>query len=118
VSELQALARAAGGDAASEAGDGRGVEQRVITMKYNFDFLDLPLVAALFPRATIIHCTRSAPGVVYSMYATNFVDPALQWQFADLHRLGEYYGGYHELMKQWVPLLQTMGMVSAAIIRR
>lgn len=68
----------------------------------NFWFVGM--VAAMFPKARIIHCRRDAVETCWSIYKSRFQEPR---PYAyDLTSLGEQYGIYEAMMafwKQWCP---------------
>ena len=67
--------------------------------KHPFNFLHAGLIAALFPRARIIHCTRHPLDVAISCYAETF---ELRQDFStDFGRFAHYYGCYERLMRHW-----------------
>jgi len=72
---------------------------RLLTNKLPLNFMRLGLIALLFPRARIIHCTRDPLETCLSIYLQNF---AVQQTWAtDLEDLGRYYRGYRALMAHW-----------------
>ena len=75
-----------------------------VTDKLPFNFMQLGLIALLFPNATIIHCRRSPMDNCLSAYFTSFADKV---QFANnLQTLGSYYVDYDRLMKHWHTVLR------------
>jgi Flp pilus assembly protein TadD len=77
----------------------RGGKALRVVDKLPFNFLHLGLMAALFPKAHIIHCRRNAIDTCLSAYFQNFTDPHT---FAfDLRNLGKYYREYERLMAHW-----------------
>jgi tetratricopeptide (TPR) repeat protein len=86
-----------------------GGEKLRVTDKLPMNFHQLGLIAALFPRAQIIHCRRDARDVCWSCYFQNFRDI----HFAcDLKALGAYHRQYERLMTHWrevlpVPVLEV-----------
>jgi hypothetical protein len=71
--------------------------------KMPFNFLRLGFIAALFPRARIIHCRRDPVDVCMSCY---FQDFSSGHPFAlDLANLGLYYREYVRLMDHWKKVL-------------
>jgi len=70
-----------------------------VTDKMPMNFLNLGIIATLFPDAHVIHCTRNALDTCISCYLTNFAignDPA-----RNLAHLGAYYRHYRRLMQHW-----------------
>jgi tetratricopeptide (TPR) repeat protein len=65
----------------------------------NFQFLGL--IAALFPRARVIHCRRDARDVCLSCYMQDFKEWTL-----NLEELASYYTEYERLMAHWRSVLQ------------
>lgn len=74
-------------------------EQPRITDKLPHNFLMLPLLATLFPKATVIHCQREPMDTCVSIFRHYF---ATSHPYAsDLKELGEYYRLYAALMDIW-----------------
>lgn len=70
-----------------------------VTDKLPFNFRHLGLIAALFPRARIIHCRRDLRDIAISCYFIKFHRPI---SFAcDLFELGAYLRHYQALMAHW-----------------
>ena len=68
-----------------------------------FNFMHLGLIAALFPRARIIHCRRDPLDTCLSCFFTSFSESL---SFAsDLRALGTYYLSYRRLMDRWRAIL-------------
>jgi tetratricopeptide (TPR) repeat protein len=63
----------------------------------NFAFLGL--IAALFPRARLIHCRRDPRDVGLSCFMQNF-RAGKPWSY-DLRDMAHYYRQYHRLMEHW-----------------
>lgn len=74
-----------------------------VTDKLPHNFLRVPLLAAVFPRATIIHCRRSALDTCVSIFKHYF--SAAHGYASDLRELGEYYRLYEQMMAHWQQLL-------------
>lgn len=71
----------------------------IMTNKLPFNVLRLGLIAMMFPRARIIHCTRDPMETCLSIYLQNF---AVQQTWAtDLGDLGRYDRAYRTLMAHW-----------------
>jgi tetratricopeptide (TPR) repeat protein len=85
-----------------------GLASRIID-KMPDNYLHLGLIAALFPRARVIHCRRDPLDTCLSCYCQNFVGLNYSW---DLEDLGFYYREYELLMAHWraflpLPLLEV-----------
>jgi tetratricopeptide (TPR) repeat protein len=78
-----------------------GTAERV-TDKNPLNFEHLGLIAALFPRARVIHCQREPMDVGLSCYFQNFRDVTFS---SDLSDLGSYYREYERLMGHWRSVL-------------
>jgi tetratricopeptide (TPR) repeat protein len=70
-----------------------------ITDKMPHNFVNLGLIALLFPQARIIHCRRDPRDTCLSIYFQNF--GWLHPYSTDLSHLGFYYRLYHKLMQHW-----------------
>jgi tetratricopeptide (TPR) repeat protein len=93
------------------AGIGRrsGTAPRV-TDKLPTNFEHLGLIAALFPRARVIHCVRDPLDVCLSCYFQDFRSTNFAW---DLDDLGKYHVEYERLMAHWrkalpLPMLEVV----------
>ena len=76
-----------------------------ITDKMPHNFLHLGLIAKLYPRARIIHCTRDPVDTCLSCYFQNF---RRRHDYSyDLRRLGAHYVAYRRLMRHWT---ETLGI--------
>ncbi len=73
-------------------------ETRIVD-KMPENFLRLGLFALLFPRARIIHCTRSALDTCISCFFHNFTEAHEYTN--DLMHLGSFYLDYQRLMDHW-----------------
>jgi len=80
-----------------------GGEAARVVDKMPFNFLHLGLIAALFPRARVVHCRRDPLDTCLSCYFQNFVEP--QAFTPDLAHLGHYYREYERLMAHWARVL-------------
>jgi len=81
-------------DVAQYGGTGKRVVDK---MPHNYEFLGL--IALLFPRAHIIHCTRDPIDNCVSCFTHNFNENHAY--NADLDVLGRYYRMYRRLMAHW-----------------
>jgi tetratricopeptide (TPR) repeat protein len=70
-----------------------------VTDKMPFNFLWAGLIHAAFPRATIIHCRRSAIDTALSIHQTHF-HPSLAFPTGGVE-LVAYFRGYQRLMTHW-----------------
>jgi hypothetical protein len=68
-----------------------------------FNYLHLGLIAALFPRARVVHCRRDPVDTCLSCYFQHLVEP--QAFTPDLTFLGHYYREYERLMAHWARVL-------------
>jgi tetratricopeptide (TPR) repeat protein len=76
-----------------------------VTDKAPLNFLHVGPIAALFPRARVIHCTRSAMDVGLSCYAQNLGD---HWSWTcDLGAIAHYLRQYRRLMAHWRAVLPS-----------
>jgi tetratricopeptide (TPR) repeat protein len=81
----------------------RGGEAARVTDKGPLNYLHLGLLAALFPRARVIHCRRDPRDVCLSCYFQFFQDEVnFAW---DLNDLARYYRSYERLMDHWRAVL-------------
>jgi hypothetical protein len=82
-----------------------------VTDKMPLNFLHLGLIAALFPRARIVHCIRDPLDVCVSCYCQDFQGgPNFLWDLTDL---GKFHGEYERLMAHWgsvlpLPILEVV----------
>jgi tetratricopeptide (TPR) repeat protein len=67
------------------------------------NYLNLGLIATLFPRAHIIHCRRDPVDTCLSCYFQNFKEEIAYT--LDLRHLGQYYRDYERLMAHWAAVL-------------
>lgn len=74
-----------------------------VTDKLPLNFLNLGLIALLFPRATVIHCRRDPLDTCLSCYFARF-SHHLSFTFS-LGDLGAYYRGYRRMMEHWRDVL-------------
>ena len=74
-------------------------DTRHVIDKNPLNFRNLGLIAMLFPRARIIHCTRHPLDTGLSNYFQRF---PLRLDYAfDLRHIGHFYGEYTRLMAHW-----------------
>lgn len=100
VDELSAavIAAAANRHVLSLAGRAKTGAERIVD-KAPLNFLNLGLIALLFPNARLIWCRRDARDVCLSIYSENF---ALQQKHAtDLSDLAFYFREHERLMRHW-----------------
>lgn len=70
-----------------------------VTDKMPFNFMHLGLIAALLPRARIIHCRRDPMDTCVSCFFTSF-NESLSFA-SDLRALGMYYVAYRRMIDRW-----------------
>lgn len=80
-----------------------GADKVRICDKMPGNFVNLGLIALLFPRAKIIHCRRDPVNTCLSCFATNFTGH-LPFTYS-LENLGHYYRQYRSLMAHWETVL-------------
>ena len=71
--------------------------------KMPFNFMNLGLIATLFPKAKILHCRRNPADIALSCFQQNFAAD-MPWS-VDLPSLGHYYREYDRLMRHWKDVL-------------
>ena len=76
-----------------------------VTDKMPFNFLWAGLIHVAFPRATIIHCRRSAIDTALSIHQTHF-HPSLAFPTGGAE-LVAYFRGYQRLIGHWRSVLPT-----------
>lgn len=81
----------------------RSPDARRVVDKLPHNFLRLGLLAALLPRAHIVHCRRDPLDTCLSIFQHHFA--SAHGYAADLHELGRYYRLYTDLMLYWEGLL-------------
>ncbi|MEE8332984.1 MAG: sulfotransferase [Alphaproteobacteria bacterium] len=74
-----------------------------IVDKMPYNFRCLGLIALLFPKARIIHCTRDPRDICFSIYQHRFA--GFHTYAYSLDRLGHYYRLYERLMAHWTAVL-------------
>jgi tetratricopeptide (TPR) repeat protein len=98
-----ALAQGCAGDYLREIGERAGGAPLRVIDKMPGNFVHLGLIAALFPRARVIHCTRDPMDTCLSIYFQLFEG---HHPYAyDLRNLGRYYRAYERLMAHWKAVL-------------
>lgn len=84
--------------------DAGSAVSRVID-KHPFNFRHLGLIAMLFPKARIIHCTRHPLDTGLSNYFQRF---RLSYDYSfDLRNIGHFYGEYARIMEHWRRVLPS-----------
>jgi len=66
------------------------------------NFVNLGLIALMFPRARVIHCRRDPRDTCVSCFCENFAEISFP---SSLEDLGRYYGDYERLMTHWRQVL-------------
>ncbi len=79
----------------------RNAEYIIDTMTANYKWIGL--IAAVFPNAKIIHCTRNALDTCFDIY-TSIHGVNMPWLY-DQKELAEMYLAYDEMMKHWLECL-------------
>lgn len=79
------------------------VASALFTDKMLGNFLRLGMIAAMFPQAKILHCSRDAEATCVSCY-TNLFARGLKFTY-DLYGLGRAWRSYHRLMAHWHKVL-------------
>jgi hypothetical protein len=74
-----------------------------ITDKMPGNYIDLGLIALMFPHARVIHCRRDARATCMSVYFNDF--DAYHPYACDLNRIGLRYHHYRRLMEHWSTVL-------------
>lgn len=69
-----------------------------ITDKLPANFINLPLIELIFPKARIIHCKRDRLDTCLSCYFQNFKSQSFSHR---LEHIGVYYSQYARLMRHW-----------------
>jgi len=74
-------------------------DAKYIVDKMPHNFIGLPLINILFPKATVIQCKRSSVDTCLSIYFQRFNK---NHAYANsLKKLGEYYNLYADMMEHW-----------------
>jgi tetratricopeptide (TPR) repeat protein len=84
--------------------DGHSGERIVDKMPDNYIYLGL--IAAMFPRAILIHCRRDLRDVALSCWATDFRPENIPWA-SDPGYMGSRFQQYERLMDHWRSVLPT-----------
>ena len=79
-----------------------GAAQRM-TDKMPMNFMNVGLMALLFPDVTFLHCVRNSLDTCVSNYFQHF-PPGLDYAY-DLEELGRYYALYQDMMAHWCQVL-------------
>lgn len=75
-------------------------EARLVVDKLPFNFSHLGLIAGLFPKARLVHCTRDLRDVFVSCFFTEFND-SLQAFRTNAENFAHYAGLYRHIMGHW-----------------
>ncbi|MEZ6113785.1 MAG: sulfotransferase [Pirellulaceae bacterium] len=73
--------------------------------KLPMNYLNLGLIAVLFPQATVLHCRRDPRDTCVSCFRQNFSAPGIASLTSDLSWLGHYYKAYERMMRHWKDVL-------------
>ena len=92
-----------------------GAEVPYVIDKNPLNFQNLGLIARLFPRAKIFHCTRHPLDTGLSNYFQRFPD-LLSYSF-DLRNIGQFYAEYARLMSHWHPPLKMIEISYEEMVR-
>ncbi len=76
----------------------------IFTDKTPRNFMNLGLIALLFPRAKIIHCMRDPADTCLSCYFNYFAWNSIKFSY-DLKALGVFFNTYSDLMRHWQDVL-------------
>lgn len=82
-----------------------GADARRIVDKYVFNFLNLGLIAILFPKASIIYCKRDPMDCGLSIFFQNFTAAMSNPFWFDLEEIGLFYREHERLMEHWTSVL-------------
>jgi tetratricopeptide (TPR) repeat protein len=77
---------------------------RHLTDKLPHNFLNVGLIALMFPNAKIIHCRRHPVANCFSLFSNSMTNFHNKYK-TDLTRLGMYYRQYAQLMDHWREVL-------------
>jgi hypothetical protein len=81
---------------------GRGGQAARVIDKAPLNYLHLGVLAALYPRARVIHCRRDPRDVCLSCFFQYFRRADFGWDLGDL---GRFYRAYERLMEHWRAVL-------------
>jgi tetratricopeptide (TPR) repeat protein len=76
-----------------------------IVDKQPFNFLSMPMIARLFPGATIIHCRRDRLDVAVSCFFQSFMGAI--WFANDLAHIDRFHRAYERLTDHWSRLMTS-----------
>ncbi len=76
-----------------------------IVDKQPFNFLALPMIARLFPGATIVHCRRDRLDVAVSCFFQSFTGAI--WFANDLTHIDRFHRAYQRLTDHWATLMDA-----------
>ncbi len=82
-----------------------GAQAGRIVDKYVFNFLNLGLIAILFPKASIIYCKRDPMDCGLSIFFQNFTASMTNPFWFDLEDIGLFYRQHERLMEHWKSVL-------------
>jgi tetratricopeptide (TPR) repeat protein len=77
--------------------------------KNPLNFLHLPMIAAMFPWARIIHCRRDLPDVALSLWAQHFAHEDNGYAY-DTTSIADFIRGYERIVQRW------RGAVAVAVL--
>ena len=93
----------------------RGVQERLgdaaaslVTDKQPYNFFHIPIIAAMFPGAKIIHTVREPADACLSSYFQFF--GGNHPHSHDLYNLGRFYRDYERLMAHWHSIADDLGV--------
>jgi tetratricopeptide (TPR) repeat protein len=71
-----------------------------VTDKLPTNFLNVGLISIVFPKATVIHCSRDPRDTCFSIFKHFFGARGHSYAY-DLEELGTYYNFYKDMMAHW-----------------
>jgi hypothetical protein len=71
-----------------------------VTDKLPTNFLNIGLIRIVFPKATVIHCSRDPRDTCFSIFKHLFGASGHNYAY-DLEELGAYYNLYSDMMAHW-----------------
>lgn len=71
-----------------------------VTDKLPTNFLNVGLISVVFPKATVIHCSRDPRDTCFSIFKHSFSARGHDYAY-DLEELGTYYNLYADMMAHW-----------------